>query len=343
MKSERLLFRTRGGPTQGWGNVFRLASFASACRDAGHEDITFLAEGPSEVVTYLEQRGFQVTALADGIDLELERGILRAYGSAHVSFVEMLEITPERQELLRRHCERLVIFDDLCDNIYDADLVVCGQSLPSHANQVLSSPETRFLTGPEYFLCRPEFLPFADRTRSFPEHVRKVLITLGGGAYDVGYLKAALALRAFEPALEATFVLGYGKTDLEARLHEILPEAVVLEGVDDLEQKLWDCDVAITSAGYTKFEAALTQTPFLMMSAQWHQIPLAEGFAARAGVNNLGYMAYVEPCEIIRGLREFASAEARRIRTYRARSVVDGRGFERVQEAVFGRTPVPSS
>ena len=51
MKPSRIVYRTRGGPTQGWGNVFRLASFAERCRDRGHADATFLAEGPPEAVS----------------------------------------------------------------------------------------------------------------------------------------------------------------------------------------------------------------------------------------------------------------------------------------------------
>jgi len=342
MTSQRLTFRTRGGPTQGWGNIFRLASFAGACRDAGFEDVHFLAEGPVEVATYLRSRGFGVTHLADEISLSEEAEVWKFHGPSSVVFVEMLDITSERQALLQLHGERLVIFDDLCDHIYDADLVVCGQALPSHANRALSAPRTRFLTGPTYFLCRPEFLPYADRDRRHRQRIEKVLVTLGGGTYDAGYLKAALALRSFGPELEATFVLGYGKTALDARIRDILPSAMVLEGGDDLEARLWDSDVAITSAGYTKFEAAITRTPFLMMSAQWHQIPLAESFSRASGVLDLGYMAYVEPCAILQGLKELNCPEARRIRTHRARSVVDGRGFERVLDAVFRQAPLPS-
>jgi spore coat polysaccharide biosynthesis predicted glycosyltransferase SpsG len=151
-----------------------------------------------------------------------------------------------------------------------------------------------------------------------------------------------LALRALERTLQITFVLGYGKTQLGRQLLEILPAADILEGVKDLGQRFWDCDIAITSAGYTKFEAGLTQTPFLMLSVQWHQIPLAQSFAAASGVKDLGYMAYVEPRDILRGLKELDCAEARRLRTHRARTVVDGRGFERVRNAVFEQHIIPS-
>lgn len=346
MGSDRLYFRTRGGPTQGWGNIFRLASFAKHCQEKGQGSPLFLAEGPPEVIQYLEKRGFPTAALKEDLPLEEEEAQLRRYGHADVIFVEMLDVTPERQDLLNRYCDQLVIFDDLCDHIYDADLVVCGQALPSHANRDLSSARTRFLVGPEYFLCRPEFVPFSNRKRSFAKHPTRYLITLGGGAYDVGYLKIALALQKLrqeslksqQPPIQPTFVLGYGQTTLRQRLLELLPEATVLHGVDDLEKHLWANDIAVISAGYTKFEAALTQTPFVMMSAQWHQIPLAQSFAAISGATDLGYMAYVDSEQIAHSLRALKDQGQRENQAKRARKAVDGRGFERVYQAAFEST-----
>ncbi len=330
----RLTFRTRGGPTQGWGNVFRLASFARYCREAGDARITFFAEGPREVCSYLEGQGFEVEMLPEDVEPEEEHARLSAHEPSDVVFAEMLDITPERQAVLRQHGDRLVVFDDLCDHVYDADLVVCGQDLPSHANTDLSHSRTRFLVGYEYFLCRPEFLPFADRPRRHSPNLERVLVTLGGGSYDVGYLKTAHALARTN--LEATFVLGHADHgDLAERLRAILPGATVLGGVSDIEQRLWDCDLVIGSAGYTKLEAALTRTPCLMMSVQWHQIPLAQVFHARADTVDLGYMAYVEVDAIAGALSTMESADVRADHARRARRVVDGRGFERVHRAVF--------
>ncbi len=329
-----LVFRTRGGPTQGWGNVFRLASFAHYCREAGQGPIVFFAEGPPEVQAYLESRDFETLMLPEGLDPEEEAAQLARHPRAEIVVAEMLDITPARQRVLHGHGERLVVFDDLCDHVYDADLVVCGQDLPSHANRSLSHPRTRFLVGYDYFLCRPEFLSYADRERRHATHLRRVLVTLGGGGYDVGYLKAAQALAHFD--VETTFVLGYAdQRGLAERLSALLPGATILAGVSDLEQRLWECDLVVGSAGYTKLEAALTQTPCLMISAQWHQIPLAQVFHERTGTPDLGYMAYVEVAALVQALRAMQPVETRAEHARRARAVVDGRGFERVHEAVF--------
>lgn len=341
MQAKRAYFRTRGGPTQGWGNVFRLASFARWAQKASDVRPTFLAEGPAEVAAYLVEQGFDVVKLGDGISVEVEAARLSELPLANACIVEMLDITVERQRLLRTCAERLVIFDDLCDHIYDADLVVCGQDLPSHANRALSAPDTRFLVGYDYFLSRPEFLGYADRERTHRKTLERVLVTFGGGRYDVAYLKTAHAIAKRERtrgrALQSTFVLGYAdRPGLVRAIRAVLPNAAVLGGVSDLEQRLWDADVVVGSAGYTKLEAAITQTPQLIVSTQWHQIPLAATFAARTGATDMGYMAYVEVDALAQALESLEEPEERRRTAARARSVVDGRGFERVGAAIFG-------
>jgi spore coat polysaccharide biosynthesis predicted glycosyltransferase SpsG len=337
----KLGFRTRGGPTQGWGNIFRLASFARYCQSLAEVQAVFYAEGPPEVEQYLIGQGFEVVMLPEDITPAQEHVALGGHAPVEVFFAEMLDITPERQQVLRKHAGRLIIFDDLCDHIYNADLVVSGQALPSHANRVLSDPETRFLVGYDYFLCRPEFVPFGQREREYNTCINKVLVTLGGGAYGVGYLKAALGLARWKQQsgsdLEASFVLGFAdQGNLREQILAILPNAEVLGGVSDLQERLWECDLVIGSAGYTKLEAALTQTPCLMISVQWHQIPLASSFAERTGTPDLGYMSYVEPEALCEAIEAMGDAEVRADYARRACLAVDGKGFERVHAAVFG-------
>ncbi len=327
----RAWFRTRGGPTHGWGNIFRLAAVAEACRTRGVTDLRFVVEGPPEVHAWLRERGFAVTELAEDCSVEAESTVLAGLGHADLIVMEMLEVTWARQAMLREHCARLAVFDDLCDHTYCADVVVVGQDLPSFANADLSAPHTRFLTGYDYFLNRPEFDQYVGRARMHRPRLQRVFITLGGGRYDVGYLKAAHALRRLGPSVLPTFVLGYANHGrLADHVSEVVPWAEVLGGVSDMPERLWDTDLAIVSAGYSKIEAAITGTPALMMSAQWHQIPLAQTFSAASGMPDLGYMSYVSVDALEQALRGLASADARKSAATRARAAVDGRGLGRV-------------
>ena len=335
MSGKTLYFRTRGGPVHGWGNIIRLGSFAEYCRGYGHKDIRFFVEGPKEVVTYLNHCGFKVVELPEDVSLEDESNIFSKYTKPDVLIVEMEDCNYYRQQMLKEHTPKLIVFDDLLDHQYCADLVVCGQALPSYDNKEISNPDTQFLLGFDYFLCRPEFLAYADMDRSFPPSISNVLISLGGGRYDVGYLKAAYALTDYKETITPTFILGYAVQDrLKGEIKEILPHAKIYGGVKDIDKLFWQADLAIVSGGYNKLEAAITSTPAVIMSVQWHQIPLAEEFSKITGMPYVGYMSFTTPGKIQNQMENYQPLDKRKELSHHARTVIDGKGFDRVYSLV---------
>jgi len=336
MSKASIHFRTRGGPNHGWGNIHRLADFADRCRALGHDGIRFFAEGPDTVADYLSGRGFEVTALPEDISLEDERAILSGHGQADVLICEMLDCTPALQSLLGQFTDKLVVFDDLLDHRYDADLIVCAQALPDYGNMEVSAPGAKFLTGYEYFMFSPSYQAFQGKQRDHAESITSILVAFGGGRYDGAYIKTARAIASMPSNPEATFVLGYGAD--EALANEIkreLPGATVLGGVDNMAELLSAADLGILSAGYLKLEAAITGTPAVLVATQWHQIPLAEEFVKRCGAPYVGYMGFVTTDSIAQAINRLESAGARRELSGRAAKVVDAGGFERVYENIF--------
>ena len=333
---KRVYFRTRGGPTHGWGNIFRLVSFAEYCRQQGQQDLLFFVEGPPEVTECLENLCFKVISLGEDVGLVREREILKKYPRPDVMVMEMLDCTYERQAVLKEFAKLLVVFDDLLDQRYCADLVICGQDLPGYGNQSISDQGTRFFTGPEYFMCAHEFLEYVDKKRIYTESVRKAVVLLGGGLYEVAFIKAAHAFADLSHQIAPTFVLGYGDyVRLQEKISVIVPSGEMLGGVEDVGSLLWGTDVAIVSAGYCKLEAAITGTPAVMVATQWHQIPLAERFHKRTGMPYVGYMGFFTPRELRSAVEKLENRETRKKIADRARRVIDGRGVERLYRIIF--------
>ncbi|MBW1740204.1 MAG: hypothetical protein JRJ42_03600 [Deltaproteobacteria bacterium] len=283
------------------------------------------------MLTYIEGQGFSTVDLPEDVSLKEESKVISNYPMPDIFVVEMLDCNYERQGMLKKHTHKLVVFDDLLDHIYCADLVVCGQALPDYGNKDISGAETKFLIGFDYFLCRPEFVPFHKKDRSHSESVKNVLVSLGGGRYDIGYLKVAYALKEFGDSINATFILGYAASDkLRGEIRKILPRAKIHQGVNDIERFLWETDLAVVSGGYTKLEATITGTPALVMSVQWHQIPLAEEFSRLTGIPHVGYMSFVSPDKLRKHIEQYHSLSKRKELSSKAHSIIDGRGFERV-------------
>jgi UDP-2,4-diacetamido-2,4,6-trideoxy-beta-L-altropyranose hydrolase len=337
MNKSSIHFRTRGGPNHGWGNVHRLADFADRCRDFGHDTIRFFAEGPDAIGGYLEARGFTTIAMAENISLEEEDKILSSHPRAGVLISEMLDCTLTLQSLLRNYTEKLVIFDDLLDHRYDADLVVCAQALPAFGNIEVSTLRTNFLTGYEYFMFSSAYDSYGKRKRSYSDTIESMLVAFGGGRYDAAYIKTARAIAGMSTSMETTFVLGFAvDDDLKNELAKILPQANFLGGTDNMADLLANTDLAILSAGYLKLEAAITGTPAVLVATQWHQIPLAEEFVKHTSAPYVGYMGIVSSDDISHAITNLAAPNARQEIAQRAANIVDTQGFERVYSAIFG-------
>ncbi|MDJ0765538.1 MAG: hypothetical protein QNJ97_21330 [Myxococcota bacterium] len=334
-------FRTRGGPFQGWGNVHRLASFAQLCRERGLTGLRFFVEGPPEIQTFLQDKQFETIALKEDISLDQEAAVFSRYPSADVIVMEMLECHYDRQKMLKEHCDMLVVFDDLLDHYYCADWVVCGQLLPNYANIELSDPSVRLLSGLEYFLCRPHFLEYPKRSRRYSKAIDNVLVMFGGGRYDVAYLKVARAIADRLPDVNSTFILGHGNMDhLANKISAVLPNAELIGGVGDIQKRLWECDLAFVSGGYSKLEAAITQTPAVVVATQWHQMPLVEQFCAAYPMVNMGYMGFMQLETIKQAIDGLALCNAREQSGQGCAQAIDGKGMSRVFDAVFGQNSI---
>jgi len=324
-----LLFRTRGGPTHGWGHIYRLLTIADAARSRGLTVRAFFVEGPEEVTSFVRGRGYEVVPLQDDLSIAEEELKLEPFKGVSLIVAEFLDVTWYRQKLWKGVGRRLLVLDDLMDHRYCADVVICAQDLPAYGNIAISETK-RFLTGPRYFPFPPAFQRAHAAPRAYPEVARTVLVSFGGGRYDIAYHKAAGAL-ALLPELAPTIVLGPAGYDaIAAELRGILPAAKITFGVDDMAGTLLAADIAILSAGYLKLDAAVTATPAVQIATQWHQIPLGECMQARHGMPYLGYMGFVTPDDIARAVSGLLPMDARAALGKRVATATDGRGLDLV-------------
>jgi spore coat polysaccharide biosynthesis predicted glycosyltransferase SpsG len=164
--------------------------------------------------------------------------------------------------------------------------------------------------------------------------LKHILVCLGGGAYDVALLKTAHAL-ALCPELKPTIVLGFAQSNLEKRLKKILPKAEIIAKGVNIPSFLVNFDLAIVSAGYLKIECAIAGIPAIMISTQWHQIPLAEEFSRLSHMPHIGYMGFFKPKELADLIHSFQEIKKRKQNAAHAQTLIDGKGMDRVYQTVF--------
>lgn len=322
-------FCTEGGARIGLGHVRRCLSLAQALRSRG-ASCAFVVSGDPVTLEMIRKEGCGVREA----DRCLSEQALAVTEGLHPGAVVVDSYDVKTGDLARvRRFARLVVIDDLADRELPADVIVnCTLNAKGDAYRAPSS--TKFLLGPEYALLRPEFAD-APRRR-INGRIRRALITLGGG--DPSGLTAHLIqwVRGVLPGTMLDVVLGPLAGDF---FRGSMSKVRVHRDPSSMRDLMESADLAVSAGGQTTYELAATGTPAVIIAVAANQVPQSLAWDA-AGV--LAYAGRAGDHEMSRLLtqkiRILADDPAlRRSMSERGRNIVDGRGAERVAEAVFGR------
>jgi spore coat polysaccharide biosynthesis predicted glycosyltransferase SpsG len=215
-----------------------------------------------------------------------------------------------------------VVVDDLgrgpeswpCDVVVNPNLGASPSSYPG-ARAVLA--------GARFALLRREVREAAARRGPSRRDASGLLLCLGGGD--------AVWRRPATPAI-ADALAGLG---LELRV--AAPAGLGTVPPETLPAQLAWADLAVLSAGVVKYEAAACGVPMLLTAAAPDQHGLPEAFAGAGAAVALPPLGVLSPAEAAREAGALAADAERRARLAEAaRDLCDGRGVERVADAVLG-------
>jgi spore coat polysaccharide biosynthesis predicted glycosyltransferase SpsG len=334
----RIVFRTRAGGRHGRGSLLRLLRLARHLRERGQRDLRFLVEGEASATEEVRAAGFSCLALPPGIGSVDECELLERLPRPDLLVAEMPAFRLRHQRRLRARCETLVIFDDLLDQQYAADLLFCGQECTPSPVEVDLRDGCVLHDGYEHFVLGSGFHPRARDHEEAAPRIERVLVTFGEGGHESALTKTARALRLFERELDVMVALGReGGEGVRQEVACLLPRARLVEVLEEGGEAYRWCDVAITGGGHTRMEAAACGAPALTIATGWHQVGMSEHFAARGGALHLGTLPYVGPGRIVKGLRALDAPELRSSLAGRGPELVDGRGGERVARHLLQR------
>src|SRR5581483_7121348 len=225
----------------------------------------------------------------------------------------------------------VVVLDDYAKaGHYCADLL-WNADLPADENryQPIDSP-TKLLLGPKYALLRREFLDFPRASRSTPEFVRNLLITMGGSDPENMTATVLRSLgRGEEFQIRAIVGSSNPNADEVRRIAESMKSVEVLTSVGNMPSQMAWADMAVVAAGVTVWELLFMGVPVMC----WPRYP--EDFEL---VSEFGQLGAAWPLPQKADSRELASlvnrlaadGRERQRMSDAGRRLVDGRGAERV-------------
>ena len=361
--SMRVAFRTDGSPQIGTGHVMRCLTLADALREEGAECEFVSREHDGHLMEYIRSRGYPLHALPRshvreplesdlahshwlGVDWQTDAAQTRQVLASKVLdwlIVDHYALDAQWECALASIYRQLMVIDDLADRPHASDLLL-DQTFGRDAADYrpLVPTECRLLCGCQFALLRPEFAalrPYSLQRRTQPA-LRELLITMGGVDKDnaTGQVLQALLACRLPAECRLTVVMGVTAPWLEevrTQAQDMLWPTRVLVGVSDMAQLMADCDLAIGAAGATSWERCCLGLPTIML-------PLAENQAHSCRtLSEVGAGLIIPEPEMLSALLPTAletfvnESVALSEITATSSSITDGRGIERVVQAIM--------
>lgn len=295
-----VVFRTDASLQIGTGHVMRCLTLADALKAHGAHCHFIARAHPGHLLDAIRQRGHGVSVLpvaaSSGNSWSSD---LDAIGPHHAAWlgaawqadveqtcaalaacvpdwlvVDHYALDARWERLLRPHCRRLMVIDDLADRLHDCDLLLdqtWGRDPADYAPWVPAG--CSLLCGSNYALLRPEFaalrLSSLQRRQKQPT-LRRFLITMGGVDQSNATEQVLQALKVCYLPQESKITVVMGPMspwlkDVRELAKQMPWPTEVAVNVNDMAQRMVNSDLAIGAAGSTSWERCCLGLPTLIV------------------------------------------------------------------------------
>jgi UDP-2,4-diacetamido-2,4,6-trideoxy-beta-L-altropyranose hydrolase len=234
--------------------------------------------------------------------------------------------------------DRLVVFDD--GNVFGGEAAIVVQpSLPAWTGPGRGG---RVLAGYQYAPLAHGYREIRDRIEAAspggPGDVNRpgrILLCFGGSDPDLVTERLAPSIAEISadgPTWSVVAVVGAGHRELAE-----IPGIAIVRDPSDLPDQLAAADLVIVGAGMMKFEAACLRRPAILVGVADDQLSVGPPFASTGAALWLGDGRSLDAAVLRHAVGELIREPGRRsAMAVRAGEVVDGRGADRLTDAILG-------
>jgi spore coat polysaccharide biosynthesis predicted glycosyltransferase SpsG len=315
----RIVFRLSANWEVGSGHLWSCLALAEELTE---HDLAFLLWKCDPFVTeMLDARGYE--SMTQGEDLRSDLEALKNGSKRNLIVNDMLDTTEEDVLIPRTLGYKVVNVDDLGAGARFADWVVNPLYPGNFADASHISSGSKWNQTPRDFHNLPPRV-----IRREPE---RILVLFGGTDPSHFSGRFATALHEADLGVEIRVIMGPGAED-----QEFPPGITPARKVPSMAAEMLAADLAITAAGRTVYEAAMTGTPVIALAANALEATHAH-LGPDTGVVYLGLGAFVDSEQLVPVVRRMlADYKLRSDLSIRLRKSVDARGAQRIAHQIRG-------
>jgi UDP-2,4-diacetamido-2,4,6-trideoxy-beta-L-altropyranose hydrolase len=340
----RILFLADAGPAVGGGHVMRCLTLARALAERGAECAFVESRSAAPMLRRFGWPGQTLLAMTDADTVPALVDYATALAdlfAADAVVLDHYQTAVAEEAYLRGAGRTIIVIDDLADRPHDAAMLVDpGYGRRPEAYRALVPEGTILLTGPAHALVRPEFASARHRAlsrRARHGPVRRAMVSLG--LTDLGAVTHRV-LQALINSLDDVrldIVLGYDAPSIPALTEMARDDRRLHLWIDTAEMAslMADADIAVGAGGSSIWERATVGLPSVTVILADNQRAMVSQMAA-AGLTMA--VDVVDPdfeTQLRMCWNALAGDQGDRWRlTERSADLCDGRGAERVAEAI---------
>ena len=327
----KILFRVDGGKQLGLGHVYRCLNLAKEFK----AEIAFLMkQHPS--VNQLVENNYNVYVIKKD-EFETTAQVIGDF-EPDVVVTDLLKTYDKYLKFIKDKKVFLVSIDDLNEIKFCSDIVINGTIVRKYWDYDVKK-NAKVLVGPDYMILNKNFSEVNRKQRKIKKNVDSVLVSMGGSDPNNLTPKVLKALDKIKGDFKVCLVLGSAyksNKELEDTLKQFSKKLEIKKNVENMAELMFNSDIAITSAGIIMYELACSGTPAIVMPQVKTQIDTANEMGKAGTLINLGLGKDVSEKELKEGLQNLISDHHLRNKmSTKGSNLVDGRGAERVKEAIL--------
>jgi UDP-2,4-diacetamido-2,4,6-trideoxy-beta-L-altropyranose hydrolase len=338
-----LILRCDANVVMGTGHAMRCLALGQAWQDLCGSVIFAMSTSTPAIEERISKEKMEVVYIGSGTGTLQDAEELARVANSHSSrwvAVDGYEFGVSYQQAIKNvGMKSLLISDATTPTDCVADLILNQNAYAREEFYTHRNADSRLLLGVRFAMLRREFSAWKDWKRELTPRGSKVLLTMGGSDPGNMTLEVIEALGSVKENLDVAVVIGGSNPhvrSLETAASKFPGTLRLLTDISLPDWMAW-ADLAISGAGTTSAEICMMGLPAILIDIASNQTPVANelsrvGAAVHKTIADVQHRERFANC--VRDI--LVSAEFRRSLSHTARSLVDGRGAQRVLAFIQG-------
>ncbi|SFS31782.1 UDP-2,4-diacetamido-2,4,6-trideoxy-beta-L-altropyranose hydrolase [Marininema halotolerans] len=304
VKNFKVLIRADASTGMGSGHVMRCLNLADRLRQKGAA-ITFASrEYVGNLHGVVKQRGYPIVSLparrkissTSLVTEDAHETIQLAEKNApyDLVIVDHYALDSRWERLVRRIAQRVMVIDDVAQRRHDCDLLLDSAFYkdPIQRYKGLLPKRCKTFFGPEYVLLATQFCEQRERPLQKNSPPQRLLLSFGGSDPTGETVKVLTVFGMLSlPGVVIDVVAGRANPHhsiLNAQCQR-LKNAIFYPHVDNMAERMAQCDLAIGAGGSTVWERCSLSVPTITVAIAENQVELLKGLQQLGVIHHLGW------------------------------------------------------